>query len=558
MKTYKSLLAISIAALGLASCASKLEVTNPNKITDEQMREYMQTDESTQEQVLTGLVGSLNSYMRVANAALNGGYSNTGMYEFYKDFCLVMESGDLVEGTRANPGTFSIWYQNRADNMYWQTIQDVNNYGYYLAAVYKIAYAQKALNFLTKESCENGSEKMKTSRAQALVSKAYGYTRLMEHYTDLQDPTSTAQGMPLYDKYAYNTPVAPSTVAETWAYIKDMLDEAVSLFHQTSNNGYTTGTTETATTYDIDCGVAQYVRAQAALDRKDYATVIDAYNDIATKYPNFIKAEDYGMLASRLDDVNSTVDRGKGKRSYNGGNFNAEDNAFYNIDKNPEALFTVIGGTNQCWSVRALNNLKNTESTFKQVDADIVKALSDADVRKAVITDDEYPEFWTYAIESGDTVWYSYTMPIYTSMKFAATEGRDLGNYAVHTNTVVKSDEAVFRTSAVLLMAAEAYVMNNQEGQAETLLNKLLAARTLPGERTMTVATTKSGSMLDFVKLQWRIEMWGEGDWAFFNQKRWGSQFSRGSNHWSTKDVESKGWTWEIPQKERQGNPYWD
>lgn len=64
--------------------------------------------------------------------------------------------------------------------------------------------------------------------------------------------------------------------------------------------------------------------------------------------------------------------------------------------------------------------------------------------------------------------------------------------------------------------------------------------------------------MLDFVKLQWRIEMWGEGDFAFFNQKRWGSQFSRGANHWSTKGVEAQGWTWEIPQRERQGNPYWN
>lgn len=558
MKTYKSILAVGLVSLAAVSCASKLDVPNPNKITDEQMREFMQSDEKTQEQVLTGLVGGLNGNMRVSNAAINGGYSNSGQNEFYKDFFMVMESGDIVEGTKANPGTFTTWYQNKADNLYWTTIQDVNNYGYYLAAVYKISNAQKALDFLTKESCEAGSAKMKIARAQALTSKAYGYARLMERYTDLKDPASTtAQGMPIYDKYAYNTPVAPSSVADTWKYIADMLDEAVALFHQTENKGYTTGITETSTTYDLDCGVAQYIRAQVALDRKDYATVVDAYNDVIAKYPSLIKAEDYGMLASKVADVNATQDRGNGKRNYCGGAFNAENNAFYNITKNPEAIFSTIGGSNQCWTVRGLNNLKNSESGYMQVDADIVNALSDADVRKAVITKEATPDFWTYSVASGDTTWYSYTMPAYTSMKFAATEGRDRGNYAEHTNNVTKSDEAVFRTSALLLMAAEAYTMNNQESQAEALLNKLLEARTLPGQAAMTVAGTKKGSMLDFVKLQWRIEMWGEGDYAFFNQKRWGSQFSRGANHWSTKGVEAQGWIWEIPQKERQGNPNW-
>ena len=555
-----NIIAVGLCSLALASCAGELEVKNPNKITDEQMMEFMQSDEKTQEQVLTGLVGGLNGYMRVYDASLNGGYSNSGGYEFYKDFRMVMESGDIVEGTKANPGAFSTWYQNKADNLYWTTIQDVNNYGYYLAAVYKISSAQKALDFLTKEACEAGTLQMKNARAQALTSKAYGYARLMERYTDLKDPASTtAQGMPLYDKYAYNTPVAPSSVADTWKYIADMLDEAISLFHQVGNQGYTTGTSEAADTYDIDCGVAQYIRAMVALDRKDYETVIDAYNDINSKYPNLIKAEDYGMLASKVADVTATVDRGNGKRSFSGGSFNAENNAFYNISKNPEALFTTIGGSNQCWPLRGLNNLKNAESGFCQVDKDIVDALSDSDVRKAIITKQEYSDYWIYETSSGDTTWYNYTMPAYTSMKFAATEGRDLGDtYAPHTNNVTKSDEAVFRTSAVLLMAAEAYTMNNQESQAEALLNKLLAARTLPGESAMTVASCKKGSMLDFVKLQWRIEMWGEGDFAFFNQKRWGSQFSRGANHWSTKGVEAQGWTWEIPQRERQGNTYWN
>ena len=77
-----NIIAVGLCSLALASCAGELEVKNPNKITDEQMMEFMQSDEKTQEQVLTGLVGGLNGYMRVYDASLNGGYSNSGGYEF--------------------------------------------------------------------------------------------------------------------------------------------------------------------------------------------------------------------------------------------------------------------------------------------------------------------------------------------------------------------------------------------------------------------------------------------------------------------------------------------
>jgi hypothetical protein len=102
------------------------------------------------------------------------------------------------------------------------------------------------------------------------------------------------------------------------------------------------------------------------------------------------------------------VDRGNGKRSFSGGSFNAEKNAFYNISKNPEALFTTIGGSNQCWTLRGPEQPENAESGFLQVDKDIVDALSDSDVRKAIITKQAYSDYWIYGTSSGDTTWYNY------------------------------------------------------------------------------------------------------------------------------------------------------
>jgi hypothetical protein len=64
-------------------------------------------------------------------------------------------------------------------------------------------------------------------------------------------------------------------------------------------------------------------------------------------------------------------------------------------------------------------------------------------------------------------------------------------------------------------------------------------------------------SVLNMVKLQWRIECWGENGWKFWNSKRWGEVPAyEGSNHWSQKRTVEHT-TWEIPDNETQTNPHW-
>ena len=77
----------------------------------------------------------------------------------------------MVEGDRLNQGTYSTWYQNLANNTYWRTDQEIQNYGYYLAPVLKLGPALKALDFLTEERVEK-YPRMGSSRAQALTMKA--------------------------------------------------------------------------------------------------------------------------------------------------------------------------------------------------------------------------------------------------------------------------------------------------------------------------------------------------------------------------------------------------
>jgi hypothetical protein len=552
--TYISAAACIVLFMGLQSCVSKLDVTNPNRFTDDDIYKYIDENPDGEEKVLTGLVGGLPGYINVYNADMNGGYSNSLAYESSFEFKRFMQSGDAIEGDISHNGTFSEWYQNTSTNTYWYTDQTVNCYGYYLGPVHKYGPAQKALDFLTADKVAN-SASMKASRAQALAMKAICYMMLMERWTDLQDVTSTTeQGWPIYDKYDYNSPQEPLSVAGTWAWIKDAFDEAATLG---VNCGYTIGK-ESSQIYDIDLAVIQYYRCRAALDRKDWATAIEAGNDVLSHYPSFIKAGDYGMKASLLPAVNKRLNISEQHpygTAWGGTDFNAEKNAFFNLEINPEAIFGgARGSSNIFWTLDGLNALKNGPSGYYQIDENLYKAMSDNDCRKACILPSDFDGFYVYTNNGADTTWYSYTMPKYTSFKWAASSAIGYGN---HTNQSTISDNIYLRSSAVLLMTAEAYAQSGQDAQAIALLDKLLAARTIDGAATMTCANTMPGmSALDMVKLQWRLEMWGEGDWAFFNQKRWGQQFERGANHWSKTQIQQ--FTWKIPQQERQGNPYWD
>ena len=70
MKTYKSLLAAAILGLSFSSCTSLLDVNNPNYFTDDEMAEFINGSEEAEQQVLTGLVGSLPGYINIYNAAV--------------------------------------------------------------------------------------------------------------------------------------------------------------------------------------------------------------------------------------------------------------------------------------------------------------------------------------------------------------------------------------------------------------------------------------------------------------------------------------------------------
>ena len=556
MKRIKFIASIAISAFVLASCNDMLELHNPNYFTEEEMEEYLKENPSADESIIAGLCNGLYGYITVYNAAINGGYSNTGAYESYKDFSHLCQTGDIVEGSVGNTGTFTKWYQNLSSNTYWERTNEVDCFGYYYGPVLKVAPAQKALDYLPASKVKERTE-LAQYRAQALTLKAFAYLQLMERFTDLDAETivsETKQGWPVYDEYLYSDPKEPLSCKATWAWINRQFEEADSLFRVSSlgDKGYTVFATTDNTNdlFDIDRGVCQYYRCRAALDSRDWATVIKVGNELLAQYPGFIAAENYGMPASVLP----TVQRNATNTGW-AGEFPANKNGLICNSLNPETIFgngAKDSGT-QFWSVLGLNTVKNSPSGYYQMDQKLYDSMSDADCRKACVLGQAFEGLVVYTKAEKDTTFYTYTMPKYTSLKWGATCGLDQTNHSVEKTY---ANSCWLRKSAVLLMVAEAYAQSGDTGSAKKLLDQLLAARTLPGNAAM---TAKSGS-LEEVQTQWRIEMWGEGDWAFFNCKRWGHKnWDRGSNHWSTTGIPASGWVWEVPEKcERQGNPYWN
>lgn len=538
----------------LASCDSKLDVTDPNKLTDEQIENLLVngTDEN-RKTILGGLASNMKGQLCKRDTRMYGfsnmSYDNEWAFAMMRD----LQCGDIVYADTRFIGGWGRYYRNDPSYAYWQADQYESCYGYWVGPSLIINEANKVLMFLTDDIIQNsGSALLKGYKAYCLTIRGFGYMELMERFTpSYLHGGKEGKGMPIYTTYGYNKPVAPSSAEETWNFIKKDLSEAVSLFKESGigTDGYTIGSTQDQV-YDIDCGIAQYMVARAALQTGDYATCIAACKDVLDHYGwPFIKEEYYGAANDRVQALCDKT-----------GEVFADNNAFFSVAVNPECMFGWTNDVNQYpWFYMDPFNSSTGgyEQAYMQIDQSLYDKIAANDFRKDRFTTKKYM-FPYFDIASKDTVWYPKEIPAYTSLKWAATVASD---QSVRTHDKTNSDVVLYRTSEVLLMMAEAQASSGDEAGAKSTLNRLLAARTKAGAAALTCDTypsMKGLSALDMVKLQWRLEMWAENGCNFFNHKRWNEVPAyEGTNHWSNTSVTIEHMTWEIPEKETLTNPYW-
>ncbi|MDR2120406.1 MAG: RagB/SusD family nutrient uptake outer membrane protein [Tannerella sp.] len=531
MKKYTVILLTSLWIF--SSCADKLNLAPANQITQEQIMAILASGNEAQIDVVLGsIAGAIPTWI---HRVLGGSDSRTNSL-LNLQYVNNLQGSDIVLGLDATSFGWDAYGFVGKDGR--NAINGFNT-TYWGFGWKCVAEANRLLDFLPDEVVGE-SKKLKNYKASALTLRAFAYNFLMENYRGAY--RSDGEGLMIYDKLGGDYKPF-STAGDTYDFIKQDLADAVRLFGESGigedGDGYTV-----ANTADIDLTVANFVRARVSLLTGDYATAISACNAVLAKYPNLIAVENYGGKNAGTDDALQ---------------FPAVANAFLSFadNKNPEVIFGFAD----------VNDSRNASSTWMNVFglglggetgeyARIVNTLYDRiapnDVRKGAFLGNATIPNYEYLIASGGTS--IRTVPSYSNLKFAATHGLDGKKESASLN---RFDICYMRTSEVLLMKAEAQAKNNDDAGAKATLNTLLAARTASGETLTCDNYGMTGSVLDMVKLQWRIEMWGENGLEYYNNKRWGVDAVRtpDSNHRNNITITVEKMTLDIPDNERLYNP---
>ena len=548
-KIIKSVALFAGVAAVLASCADKLNVTPPNSIYDEQIIELIENGTAAQkEAILKGIANPMaqyfNNYDR--NNDCSTGSANVMNYSY----------GGIEWGRSLLGNDVALGYDLESYDLAGRDLYQLNsdyrignsntNYCHWAMYAYAINQANNVLGYMTEERAQKESL-FKDGRARALLIRAYSYMCMMEEYQDAYLLGGKDKlGLPIYKVYdPLQDPVARSSAEETWNFIKGDIKEAVTLLTG-AGIGYTAGR---ANAEDFDLGVANFLLARASLLTGDYSTCVSACRAIInSKAYDFIAKANYG--------------------GHNTGEWTPTDkivvspvtNAFTNIAVNPETIFGYTV-TSSFYAQSAvffgLSSMFTSYSSSKstaRIDDRLYNKISDKDVRKDAFLNFEVGD---YKFAANGAV---AKIPSYASMKFSSTDAlNNDGTAGAGTPAATtKCDYTKFRLSEVYLMLAEALCYSN-EGEAKTVLNTLLAARAKEGQ-TLTVddyTAAAGSSMLDAVKLQWRIEMWGEGGREYYNNKRWGVDVNRSGStvHPKILTYPANKMTLAIPEREMQDNP---
>jgi len=553
MKKYVLILC-SLVALLATSCGKMLEVTPPNNITDEQVQDLLVNGTDAQRQlVLNAIAAPMAKYFNYWNIPCGSTGALAPMTYCYQgiEWARSLQGNDVAFGynSQTNQLAGAHYYDGTAQ---YKNPDFVGNYAHWAGYAYCISQANLVLGNMTKEAAAQ-SDLAKDGRVRGLCIRAYSYMCLMEEYCQpYLSGGKDKLGMSLYTEYApAQTPVARSSAADTWKFIKDDLEEAVALA-SAEGIGYTNDYDKLE---DFDCGIANFLLARACVLTGDWEKAITACNAIInSKQYSFIEQQYYGGHNSGTDMAPENLE------------FLPENNAFTALKRNPETIFgyrktssyNPVDQANLCAHFTRLANPFGTYSasaSCARIDDRLYNKIADDDFRKDAFYTEQIVNFNFKGSSVG-------IVPSYSALKFAATYGiMDGGDNHTNASQVDEQEFCKFRLSEVYLMKAEAQASSGKDGDAKATLNELLRARTRAGKTALTCDTypsMKGLSALDMVKLQWRIEMWGENGREYFNNKRWNINVDRtGSTTHVAKDMKLnwQDMTIEIPTNERENNP---
>ncbi|WP_075603491.1 RagB/SusD family nutrient uptake outer membrane protein [Saccharicrinis aurantiacus] len=165
-------------------------------------------------------------------------------------------------------------------------------------------------------------------------------------------------------------------------------------------------------------------------------------------------------------------------------------------------------------------------------------------------------------------------------IEFAPNIAKGYASLKFGKKTDWTQDYPYMRKSEMILIEAEAYAHLGQESKAEEVIIELLNNRIPDWDKELVVDNNgnpildENGELIykdveidvtvDFVHLQRRIELWGEG-FSFFDNKRLYKGIDRsykGSNHRASSQLViepgAENWVFQVPRREMQDNDFID
>lgn len=355
------------------------------------------------------------------------------------------------------------------------------------------------------------------ARGEAYFGRAFAYLHLARHFGKAYSSTaSTDLCVPLVTVYDQNARPERATVAEVYAQIKQDLDSAAVLL----------------------ASIPGEVRAQRP--------TIDAVNALYARY--YIDTKDYEKAASSAMSVINT-----GKYSLSG---TAEEmEAEWLNDKGNEPIMQYYASLAEGRGSHSIYCNTASDSDHPMYykpyfipTKKLVESYDEGDLRLAQwFNAGEYPSFHVGAYYNTEETGFQY----YTFIKYFGNP--DLTTGLPGTYQAIKP----LLISEMYLIAAEAYLGNNDASSAKTVLNQLQEKR---GAQA-TVANSET------IENEWYRETVGEG-LRMSCLKRWGKGFSDREAQDGAKDVISTGtdferksmaaddyhFCWPIPKYEMQTN----
>ncbi|MCK4746631.1 MAG: RagB/SusD family nutrient uptake outer membrane protein, partial [Bacteroidales bacterium] len=332
-------------------------------------------------------------------------------------------------------------------------------------------------------------------KAQAHSLRAFAYFWLAQWHAPTYVGNESAPCCPLkLESSEEHAPV--STVGDVYNTITSDLDNAITLF-QGSSEGRPAKS-------QIDLSVAQGIRARVALTMNDWTTAISNAQAARADY----SLMDGAAYTSGFNDVENV-------EWMWGLDINDEQATIY------ASFFSHLDPTRLSYASLGLQ---------KQMPQYLFDTIPDTDIRKQIV------------VEPGDDQWFGLGNPVptYSVVKFIA-------------GSSWAADYVLMRAAEMYLIEAEAAAEAGQDAVAQAAINVLIDVRD-PG-----VSTSNTGqALVDEIRLQRRIELWGEG-FGLFDVKRWKIPLDR-TDHDPTLCVvtdtpaNSSEFNMRIPQREIDAN----